>query len=171
MSSHDMSVRAALKVKPTVTLQVVWVALTPFLDEFEIALEVDALFGETGEMPLEDPDDSIILDQDGNLFLTLSCHGSAGTYPNELDSLCKALDGLVDGGGAIEIVDHDTSAGNEDAIGVRFVGADDKQRIFARLDYGFGLAKDWLVDVIGPGDFEALVATARTAAVKRFGDS
>jgi len=131
---------------------------------------LDALFGETGEMPLEDPDDIIILDKDGNLFLTLSCHGSAGTYPNELDSLCKALDGLVDGGGAVEIVDHDTSAGNEDAIGVRFVGADDKQRIFARLDYGFGLAKDWLVDVIGPGDLEDLVATARTSAVKRFGE-
>lgn len=168
MSSHDMSVRATLKVKPGVKLQTVWSAVAVFTEEHQNDLVQDASFEAFGEIPMDDVDDSISLTPDGTLHLYLSCHGPGGGLPNELESLLTGLDRLVsEGGGVVEIIDHDTSASNEEAISIRFVGSDDHERMRARLTYGLELSKEWLIDVLGVAGFDQVAATARQIGNER----
>lgn len=165
MSSHDMAVRATLKVKPDVTLPFIWASITLFTDHFNINLAEGESVPNFGEMPLaDDYEQSIELTEDGTLSLYLSCHAGHGEEPNYLQNLIDALDGMVIAGGALEVVDHDTSAANNDAVWARFIGADDTQRIYARLAYGLERGREWLVDVIDPSGFEQLSRLAKSLA-------
>ncbi|MBG6083061.1 hypothetical protein [Rubrivivax gelatinosus] len=168
MSTHLMAVRANLHLKKGVTLPMVWDAIAAFTERFDILLQDGWVIPAFGEMPLADPDDTIELrSEDGLMHMYLTCCASCGTDPDELPSLCEALEALVRGGGAIEIVDLEASPSNDDAISVRFVGADETQRAKARVDYGLGLAEEWLVGVIGPTDYQAVSARVHELAAKR----
>lgn len=172
MSSHDMSLRATLKVKPEVTLPVIWSAITLFTAHFNIDLAEGESVPDFGDMPLaDDYANHIVLSEDGTLNLYLSCRSGGGAEPDEIDSLIGALDRLVVAGGTLEIIDHDTSAANSEAIGARFIGADDTQRIYARLAYGLDLGRDWLVDVICPSGFDQLSQLAKSLADARLGNA
>lgn len=167
MSGHMMRIRATLTLKPTVSLPVVWAALDTFVHRFQICLADDASMPDRGEAPLTGYDDVMNLDANGTLRLSLGCRSTMGSEPDELDSLCRGLDGLVVAGGVVEIIDTDASADNDDAGYVRFVGATDAERIRARLAHGLALSKDWLVDVIGPDGFEKVRSLAAGLAEAR----
>lgn len=168
MSSHVMAVRAHLKLKKGVTLPMVWGAIAAFVNRFDIKLQDGWVIPQFGEMPLVGHDDEMSLGSaSGELHMNLMCRAKYGCDPDELPSLCEGLDALVEQGGYVEIVDMDTSPANDEAIAVRFIGADDAQRIKARIEYGLSLAKDWLVDVLGPTDYETVRQHVHQLSAKR----
>lgn len=168
MSSHVMAVRANLKLKKGVTLPKVWGAIAAFVTRHDIKLQDGWVIPTFGEMPLEGFDNEMSLGSASReLHMNLMCYSMQGCEPDELSSLCEGLDALVQESGYVEIVDMDTSAANDDAVSVRFLGADEATRIKARIEYGLGLAKDWLVDVLGPSDFEAVRQHVHQLSAKR----
>lgn len=153
MSSHDMSIRTNLKVKPGVTLLQIWEMLKQFGDEFRSKLDGELNAGDF-EIPFEDRDNVVSLEGNGHLFLYLCFYGSSGVAPEWIDDLCKKLDQIVSPGGAtLEIIDHDTSASNEEALCYRFIGADDHERLRARSTLGLDQARETLVGSIGLAGF------------------
>lgn len=164
MSSHDMTLRSTLTLKPTVTLAHVVEALKPLLNHLRIGIDATAPVPDRGAVPFDVETASIELNDDGRLEISLDYYGHGHeAFDAEADLACAALNGIVLGGGALEFVDHDTSPGNSEAIGVRFVGEDDRAAALARIDYGFELARPWFEGVISNSLIATLMNGARAA--------
>ncbi len=161
MSSHDMSVRCSLSLKPGVTVAALMTALDSFMTEFNKELDGSAV-GDFGEVPFADPDDSLELTASGKLSMSLFFHGPGhGIAPDCVEGICDALDEMVEGGGAVEFIDHDTSASISEAVAVRFVGETEAAKNLAQVNYGLEQAREWLEGVLSPEVLARVESTAR----------
>lgn len=160
MSSNSYLVRAKLATRPNVTLSLVWAAIAPFADRFEIRIKVDAdALPATGELPFVDEANEVTLDDAGNLSLMLNCWaGGHGFTPEGVEPLCDALAKLLVAGGTVEIIDCDASPANDDARAFRCIGVTKADADEARAIHAFGLAREVLSGCMSPLDFCSLAA-------------
>ena len=160
-----MSLRCNVRLAAGVTLPVLLVALQPFFEGTQTELVEGEDVPEFGEVAMVDHDDTIELQADGSLFLCLGFYGPGhGIAPDCVELACDALDTLVATGGTIEYIDHDTSASSDDAIGVRFLGANEAAKTAARIDYALEQARPWLDGAISPEAITRIETLARASA-------
>lgn len=166
MASHDLALRGRVPVNPDVTLAQVWDAICDLAEAFSIELDrmPDTAYG---AIELVDLDNVVMLDEPGSLFLSLSISGFGhGTWPDAALEMLSRLDKLSDEGGAIELIDTDISATNDDeSKSARFVGSTLHAKRLAQVKYGLEQAKEWLTPIIGKAGFES-VAKAASAEVE-----
>jgi hypothetical protein len=125
-------------------------SLASFMEHYEIEVDDSDSIPEVGEVPFSSPDQTIELHDNGLLEISFSIWGTGhGLAPDGLDDVCTALDALVADGGYLEYVDEDASPSNEEACGIRFLGATPRDKILARVHYGLELTEPWLRSVIG----------------------
>lgn len=165
MSQHDMSVRGTLQLKPGVGLPQVLEALHGLTTDFDVTLEEGAVVPEFGMAPFANMDDNMELQESGRLTFNFTGWGPGhGTVSDAIEDAVQALDPLVAAPGAVEYIDHDTSAANDDAIAVRFVGATEEDKRLARIEYGLGKAREWLEPCMGRQRLCEIEAMARSAS-------
>lgn len=168
MGMHETQVRAVLKNRPGVRLGNVHAAIKPFAERWgiDIGSVPDADFGDLEIKSGSNcgPDNDVVLDEDGTLFLNLFCYMSVG-LPDGTEELCNRLGLMVsDVGGAVEIIDLETSPSNDDAICLEFVGPTAEARRRARIHYGFERAWDFMSSVVPRERFDKALALCVKAA-------
>ena len=159
-----MSMRCNVRLAVGVTLPVLLEALKPFFEANETTFDDSEGLPDFGEVAMVDHDDTVDLAPDGSLFMTIGFYGPGhGIAPDCLTDACTALDHLVATGGAIEYIDHDTSASSEDAIAVVFVGNDDAAKAGARIEYALDQARPWLEGAVSASVLAQIETLARGA--------
>lgn len=134
MSFHQCCLRGSIQIKPGTTDDVIAAAFAPLLDANGLSFDAQLT---SGAIELQERDD------EQTLNVSIDFWGRGGYSSNEIDDTCKLLDRLVDGHGALEMVDYDT--GDMDSmITPLFIGESLRERNRARIDYAIDQATQWL---------------------------
>lgn len=149
MSSHDTTMRTAraLQLKPGTTLRQVFEAMDAFLTRHDLELhpmDDPEDLPSHGEVALNDSKGTVELSVEGELtFMLDALSPSLGIAPDQSDSLLHGIKALLAEGGAIELIDHDASPGNDDdAIIVFFIAPTEPQVRRAQIRYGMDKAAE-----------------------------
>lgn len=167
MSSHAMSIRGSIRVKPHVTLPLLVEALQPVFDQCGLRIATDDAVDEFGDIPFADRNDEINLpDRGGILYVNLSVTGPGnGILGDGAEGVADVLSLMVDGSGVLEYIDHDVSPSYEDGIVPLFLGETEQAKQLARVNYGLGKAREWLELCVPEAALLHIEQTAREAVL------
>lgn len=156
-----------LQVKAGVTLQKILDAFVPFFIEFGLVL-AEAAPGEFAGEASEDMGESfVILDSDGSASFNVSCRASGyGDKPQKFDELCDRLRPLIQGGGVIEIIDHDIGAANAASVSRVYLAPEGQEAANDELEIALALCAVELHSVIGTAGVEVIEAQIRAMATR-----
>lgn len=175
MSSHDTTMRTAraLQLKPGTTLRQVFEAMDAFLTRHDLELhpmDDPEDLPSHGEVALNDSKGTVELSVEGELtFMLDALSPSLGIAPDQSDSLLHGIKALLAEGGAIELIDHDASPGNDDdAIIVFFIAPTEPQVRRAQIRYGMDKAAEWLRPLISGEHWSLMEALAFQQAPQVF---
>lgn len=169
MGSRQISIKARLQMQAGVTLQDIWGITAPVHEAFGFpssapsssATEVE--FGEFTASEL-----SLV---DHTLELSLDCWGQGqGVIPDAAEELLQSLAPHLAAGGAVEIIDTESSPECEEAIITLFVGPTDAAKKEARLQYGLDQARPWLSSLMSAAALGELFDHAAALVAAGTGD-
>lgn len=159
MSDHDTSIRGDIQLRREVTLPEVLELARDMLEECGVTVPATSGLPQRGGTQLSEGHCTIALDESGRLTIDVDAWLSG--VPDTLERFVAELDRIAASGGVLEIIDHDQSPGNADAIQARYVGQDHKAKQEAQVAHAMSKAARWLDGCVGPDIIERMAAIAR----------
>ena len=149
MGSHDCRVSGLINVKPAVTEADVRKALHGFLKAHGREYEKLARAGRVGL-------------QDGQLHLCIDVWFDDGYRDGDLDALLAELSPIAKGRNCIEFLESDIGEDGKNTL--HFIGATEKDRKLAKVNFGIRLMEPYVSPVVGKDAFRSITDRLRADA-------
>lgn len=167
MSSHDLALRThtALQLKEGVQEATLVQAFLPFMEMHQGAFEQGQKVS-LADFETEDcPDTFVALGMTGELTFSIACRGPGlGEFPEGFAEFRNRLMPLLATGGIVEIVDHEMSAANVEAVIGTFVPSDTDAGFSHQLELDIAYATDLLQGHLKPEDLQWITSLIRDKA-------
>lgn len=167
MSNHDLVLRTHtnLQLKEGVQEATLVQAFLPFIEMHQGALELEHVVS-LSDLETEDcPDTFFSLGMTGELSFNIACRGPGlGEFPEGFTDLRVSLMPLLASGGVVEIVDHEMSSSNSEAVTGMFIPSDTESAVCSQLELDIAYASDHLQAHLSPEDLQLINRIIRDKA-------